>query len=180
MYKLADDEKSTLVMAYTKNALVRGEVVTKDNVKVVSRWLRTDSAPSYVHFLNVQLLLFGGSAIKSYSYPEMYIPTGEVIAFHLAPPAADPLDYEPNEPNRIMVDTTITVGSFLFKGKVRISAQVDFGTSLEMSRQPWMSFYEVNVSNPFLPQLNMTVPFTLVTPSHVYYGNPGSHLFSAK
>ncbi len=169
MYTLTDDEKTTLVMVYTQNALIRGGVVTKSNVMVVSRWLRTDSAPSYIHLLNAQALVFGGTAIKSFNHEEMYVPTGEVIAFHLVPPAADPLDYEPNEPNRIMVDTTLTVGTFLFRGKVRISAQVDFGTSLEMGRQPWLSFYEVGVSNPFLPQMNLTVPFTLVSPGHVLY-----------
>ncbi|MEJ5225845.1 MAG: hypothetical protein WHV44_15410 [Anaerolineales bacterium] len=169
MYTLANDEKSTLVMAYTQNALLRGEVVTKSNV-LVSRWLRTDSAPSYLHFINAQVLFFGGGAVKTYRYPEMYLPARELIAFHLAPPAADPLDYEPNEPNRIMVDVTLMVGTFLFKGKVRISAQIDFGSSLEMGRQPWLSFYEVGVSNPFLPQLQMTVPFVLFSPSQVYYG----------
>lgn len=170
MYTLSDDEKTTLVMVYTKNALIRGGVVTKSNVMVVSRWLRTESAPSYIRLLKAQALFFGGTAIKSFNYEEMYVPTGEVIAFHLAPPAADPLDYEPNEPNRIMVGATLVVGTFLFSGKVRISAQVDFSTSLEMGRQPWLSFYEVGVSNPFLPQMNMTVPFTLVSPSHMLYG----------
>lgn len=169
MYTLADDEKSTLVLAYTQNALLRGEVVTKSNV-LVSRWLRTDSAPGYLHFVKAQVLFFGGGSVKTFQYPEMFLPANELIAFHLAPPAADPLDYEPNEPNRIMVDVTLMVGTFLFKGKVRISAQVDFGTSLEMGRQPWLSFYEVRVSNPFLPQMNMNVPFVLVSPRHVYYG----------
>lgn len=120
MYTLADDEKTTLVMIYTKDALIRGEVVTKTSVMVVSRWLRTDSAPNYIHLLRAQALYFGGAGIKTFNFAEMYVPTNEVIAFHLAPPAADPLDYEPNEPNRIMEDVTLIVGAFLFKGKVRI------------------------------------------------------------
>jgi len=169
MYTLAENEKSTLVMIYTKNALIRGEVITKSNV-LVSRWLRTDSAPNYMHLLKTQVIFFGGTQLKSYNYPELYLPTGECIAFHLAPPAEDPLDYEPDEPNRIMFDTTLMVGTFLFQGKVRMSAQIDFGNTLEMSRQPWMSFYEVHVTNPFLPQVNMHVPFIIVSPSHVYYG----------
>jgi len=58
MYTLASDEKTTLVLAYTHNMLVRGEAVTKDNVRVAV-WLRTDGAPNYIHLLNAQVLIFG-------------------------------------------------------------------------------------------------------------------------
>ena len=77
MYTLTPDEKTTLVLAYTHNMLVRGEAVTKDNVRV-SVWLRTDGAPNYIHLLNAQVLIFGGGAPKSLSYAEFFLPTQEI------------------------------------------------------------------------------------------------------
>ena len=42
MYTPGSDEKLTPVMIYTSDALVRGEVVTKQNVLRVNIWLRTE------------------------------------------------------------------------------------------------------------------------------------------
>ncbi len=40
MKPLAPDEKTAMVMAYTQNMLVRGEVIAKENARM-SIWLRT-------------------------------------------------------------------------------------------------------------------------------------------
>jgi hypothetical protein len=48
MTDLSPDEKSTLVMIYTQNMLVRGEVVTRQGVRV-STWLRTQGVASLKH-----------------------------------------------------------------------------------------------------------------------------------
>ena len=90
MKPLEPDEKIAMVMAYTSNMLVRGEVVIKENIRV-SIWLRTQGVPNYIHIINPQVLLFGGAAPRTLSYPEIFVPTVQVIAFHLAPPAQDPL-----------------------------------------------------------------------------------------
>lgn len=170
MYTLAADEKTTLVMAYTQNTLVRGDVVTKESVRLNS-WLRTQGMPEYMHILNAQVLVFGSGGIKSYSYPGIYTPTAMVIGFHTVPPTDEPLDYDPEEANRTMVPTTLLVGAFLFKGKLRISTQTGIGSSIESARSPWMSIYDVEVSNPFLPQMApMTVPMILVSPKQVNLG----------
>jgi hypothetical protein len=169
MYTLAADEKTTLVLAYTHNLLVRGEAVTKDNVRV-GVWLRTDGAPNYIHLLNAQVLVFGGGAPKSLSYSEFFLPVQDVVIFHAAPPSNEPLDYSPDEKNRSMDTVSVLLGTFILKGKIRYSSQTGLGSSLEVARTAWMSLYEVDVSNPSLPQLAMHVPMLLMRPTQVSFG----------
>jgi hypothetical protein len=168
MYTLTPDEKATLVMAYTQNLFVRGEAVTKQTVRLNS-WLRTQGMPEYIHMLRAQVLVFGGG-IKSLSYPEIYVPTASVIAFHLAPPTDEALDYDPEEKNRVMEPAMVLVGTFQFKGKLRVSAQTGLGSTLESSRSQWLSIYEVEVTNPNLPQMPaISVPMILMNPKQVSF-----------
>jgi hypothetical protein len=162
---LTAEDKSTLVMVYTQNTLIRGELITKETVRV-SIWLRTDGAPRFFRLQNAHMLSFGGGPAKSSSHTEIYVPVAQVIGFHIAPPAQDPLDYEEGE-NRAVEVVSVGVGTFVFKGKIRFSAQSGLGSSLEMVHS-WMSMYEVEISNPGLPQMPVIlVPMLLVNPSQV-------------
>jgi len=169
MKPLAPDEKTALVMLYTHNMLVRGEVVTKESLRV-SIWLRTQGVPNYIHLIKPQVILFGGTPPKSLAYSEIFIPTVEVLGFHLAPPEHDPLDYDMTELNRMMQPVDIMISAFLVKAKIRISTQTDVATSLDVTRTSWLSVYEADISNPYLPQFSMQVPMLLVNPSHVSFG----------
>ena len=73
MATLSPDEKSTMVMVYTQNMLVRGEVVTKKGVRV-STWLRTQGVPEYIHLFNPTVIHFGSGVVKTLNYAEMYVP----------------------------------------------------------------------------------------------------------
>ena len=171
MYILRPDERTTPVMLYTKESVVRGEVITKESVHRVSIWLRTDGAPKYMHLLKPQVLVFGGTPVKPLSYPEIYFPTTELIAFHVLPPVNEPLDYEESEANRMMQPVEMLVGTFLMKGTIRISTQTELGTSLEAARLAWLSLYDAVISNPYLPQMpQMHIPMLLVNPQHVAFG----------
>jgi hypothetical protein len=171
MYVLRPDEKTTPVMLYTQQSLVRGEVVTKQSVLRINIWLRTDGAPRYLHILRPQALVFGGSPVKAHTYSEIYFPSSEVIAFHTLPPAEEPLDYETDEANRTMEVLELLVGTFVMKGKIRISTQTEIAVSLEVARVSWMSVYDVWISNPYLPQMPaLQVPMVLVNPNHVAFG----------
>ncbi|HUI89296.1 MAG TPA: hypothetical protein VLX61_11305 [Anaerolineales bacterium] len=170
MYHPGSDEKTSAVMFYSQNAFVRGDVVTKGNVRV-SIWLRTQGVPNYLHLLKAQVLLFGGTPPKSITYDELYFPTTQIIAFHLAPPLADPLDYDPKEANRTMVEVSFLIGTFTIKGKLRISTQTDFATSIEVGRASWLSIYDADITNPFLAQMPpIHVPMLLIRPEHVSFG----------
>jgi hypothetical protein len=163
MYILRPDERTTPVMLYSLNSVVRGEVVVKQNVQRVNIWLRTDGAPRYMHVLKPQVLLGGGGSMKSLSHSEIFFPTSEVIGFHTLPPTDEPLDYDPNEANRMMTEMELLVGIFLMKGKIRISTQTELATSLEVARVSWMSVYDVSITNPYLPQMPaIHVPMVLI------------------
>ena len=170
MYTPSSDEKLTPVMLYTQDTLVRGDVVTKQNVLRVNIWLRTEGAPKYLHILKPQVLVFGGSPVKPLSYSEIYYPTTQLIGFHTLPPTDEPLDYDPDEMNRMMQPVDVMVGTFVMKGKIRISTQTEVGTSLEVARISWMSLYDVEIMNPYLPQMPaLHVAMALVNPIHVAF-----------
>jgi hypothetical protein len=170
MYILRPDEKTTPVMLYTPHSVVRGELVTKQNVQRINIWLRTDGAPKYMHILKPQILVFGGSPVKALSYAQIFFPTSEIIAFHTLPPADEQLDYDPNEANRTMEPIDLLVGTFVMKGKIRISTQTEISTSIEMARISWMSVYDVVVTNPYLPQMAaLQVPMVLVNPTRISF-----------
>lgn len=171
MYVLRPDEKVTPVMLYTHDTLVRGEAVSKQNVPRVNIWLRTDGAPKYMHILKPQVIVFGGTPVKPLSFSEIFFPTSQLIAFHTLPPTEEPLDYEPDEANRMMQDVKVLVGSFVVKGQIRISSQTELATSLEVARVSWMSVYNADVANPYLPQMPpVHVPMILVNPERVAFG----------
>lgn len=171
MYTPTPDEKLTPVMIYTKDSLFRGEVVTKESARV-STWLRTQGAPRYIHLLRANVVQLTG-AIKSTNYPEAFIPLEMVVAMHIVPPQSDPMDYDENEANRAMLPATVGVGTFQFKGIIRVSAQSGIGPTLELSKIPWLSLYNLEISNPLLPQMPaMKVPLAIVNPVQVFFALP--------
>jgi hypothetical protein len=169
MRALAPNEKLVMVMVYTQNMLVRGELIAPESVRV-SIWLRNQGISNYIHLVNSQVLMLGGGAPKSIEYSEMYIPTNQVTAFHIAPPVADPLDFEADETNRTMTSVTALAGSFLIKAKIRISSQTDLGQSLDIVRTPWLSLYEAEITNPTMPQYDIQVPMLLVNSNMASFG----------
>ena len=169
MKPLASDEKIALVMVYTPNMLVRGEVIVKESLRV-SIWLRTQGIRNYVHILEPQIILFGGASPKTLQYSEIFVPIEKVLAFHLAPPAHEPLDYDEDETNRMMQPVDLVVGTFLMKANLRISTQTDVATNLDISSTAWMSIYDAAVSNPYLPQFSAQAPMLLVNPGGVSIG----------
>ncbi len=169
MYTLKPDDKTTPVMVYMQQGVVRGEVV-RQNALPTNIWLRTDGAPRYLHILKPQILVFGGGPAKALSYGEVYFPTSEAIAFHTLPPAEEPLDYDPKEANRSMEPVELIVGTFVLKGKIRVSTQTGIAATLEMARVGWMSIYDVLITNPHLPQMTtLQVPMALINPSRVAF-----------
>jgi hypothetical protein len=171
MYQLLPDEKTTPVMIYTQNQLVRGDVVTKQNIRV-SIWLRTEGAPEYLHLLKAQVITLNSSPARALNLAEIYMPTTQVLCFHMTPPDHDPMDYDETEKNRVMQPVVVQVGTFLLNGFLRISTQVDLGTSISSNvRVSWFSLYHTKISNPNIPQMGeMPVPMLLMRPTQVSFG----------
>ena len=169
MYTLGPEEKASVVMAYTQTGLIRGEIVTRDSVRI-NTWLRTDSAPEYIHIYKSQWIQASIGQVKSFAYPEILLPISPVIGFHLTPPSTEPLDYNEREDNRANKPVTILMGLFVVKGNLRISAQSDIGTTLSISHSQWISVYEAEINSPQLPQMPpFTVPMLLVRAPQVVF-----------
>lgn len=152
MYTLGAEEKASLVMAYTQTGLVRGEVVTRDVVRI-NTWLRTDSAPDYMRLFNAQWLQLVGGAVRPMNQDELLLPVSMMIGFHLAPPAQEPLDYNEREDNRVNRSVMIFLGLFVVKGNIRASGQTDLVNALQLSHSPWTSIYSAEISSPQIPQM---------------------------
>jgi len=167
MYTLAAGEKATLVMVYTETALVRGEVVTSENIRV-NTWLRTAGVPEFMHIIKSQVLIFGSGSVKTLSYSEIFLPVAKVIAFHPVLPADNPMDYSEDEKNRQMTPITAIAGTFLFKAQLRTSNLINLAASIEMAHASWSSIYEAQIFNPYLAQMPpLHIPMILINPKHV-------------
>jgi hypothetical protein len=166
MKPLAPDEKLVPVMVYTQNMLVHGEYVAKESVRV-SILLRTQGVPNYLHLHKAHVIVFGGTPPKSLSYSEIFVPTPSMIAFHIVPPAQDQMDYDASEANRVMQPMDMQVGTFTFKGHVRMSAATEVSVAMEVMRISWLSIYNTQITNPYLPQFNLQVPLLVIKPEMV-------------
>jgi hypothetical protein len=162
-YQIGHDEKATSVMVYTEMQLILGDVITKKAIKV-STWLRTPSLPQFIRLYDSSVLYFsvdGGQ--KPQPYRELLLPSPEVIVFHIKPPAQDPLDYDPNEPNRKMEPVSATIGHFRFDGYIRMSSQTNLERFLDVSKEDFISLYDVRVFQPNNPTRGaFNIPYILV------------------
>ena len=168
---IAADEKLSPAMIYTTSGIVRGQVITKESIRV-NIWLRTQSAPEIVHLKNAQVITFTGPGpIQPLTFSDFFIPTVQILAFHTLPPVSEPLDYDETEKNRKMETVMAVVGNFRFNGYMRMSAQVNVATNLEVSRTLFISMYDVEISDPYIPNMAaIKVPMALVRMNQAAYG----------
>lgn len=166
MRALTPEEKSATVVIYTESMLIRGDLIVRENVRV-SIWLRTQGVPNFIHLYNVHMVQLAGMPPKTYTRNEAFIPTAEVIGFHLAPPAQDPLDYDGSETNRKMDRIQALASSFEIKANMRVSSAADFSSSLDVMTTGWLSLYDAVITNPYLPQLDVKVPMLVVRPNKI-------------
>jgi hypothetical protein len=161
---LSPDEKSAQVMIYTPANVYWGSVVVKQMIRV-STWLRTNTVPDRIHLLHAKALVTSGGAASRapLSFAELHVPLGQILAFHLIPPAQDPLDFDATEPNRKMEPVNALVGSFYIKGSIRISSSGTLKKFLEVNRESFTALYDAEISNLATPAMGaLAVPFVLV------------------
>jgi hypothetical protein len=149
-----DDEKVSSVVVYADSFLFWGDVVTKERIRV-STWLRTNAAPESVCVYNAMVIFPGAANAKPISYPELHIPTLKIVAFHLMPPAVDPIDYDPSETHRKMEPVSALAGEFRLDGLLRMAESADLKKYLEISREVYTPLYDVSISHPALTQMNL-------------------------
>jgi hypothetical protein len=167
---LTSDEKATPVMFYTAQSMVWGKVVSKTAIRI-NTWLHTDMVPDYYKVLDAQLLLAGqAGAPRPQAMPVAFLHTQQILAFHLMPPASEPMDFDPNEPNRKMFALTAVVGLFQFDGYLRMSQHSDPGTFLNSLKGIYVSFYDARMTCPALPQIKgIETPLVLIRQSSAIF-----------
>ena len=168
---IAADEKLTPVMFYTDHLVARGMAVTKEAIRV-NIWLRTQSAPEFIHLKNCQVISFTGPGpVQPITFSDYFLPAGQVLAYHLLPPASDPLDYDETEKNRKMEPVMVLVGNFRFNAQMRMSTQLNVGGNLDVSRIAFLSVYNAEISNPYIPSMGVIkAPMVLVRVSQATFG----------
>jgi hypothetical protein len=160
-YTLEFDEKATPIMVYLPDFMTRGEVVSKQMVRV-STWLRTPTAPNYICLYDSQVLSATANPL-TISYKELHILVNQILAVHMIPPQQDPLDYDEKEPNRVMVPVTALVGPYRFDGHIRLSVTSSLRKYFEVMSEKFTSFYDVTISQPQRPNMKrMHVPFLML------------------
>ncbi len=162
-YTLAEDEKTVQVMIYTLTSLYWGEVVVKSIIRV-STWLRTNTVPDWIPLYNAgSIVTTSGTAPRTNNFTELFVPVPQIIAFHMLPPAADPLDFDPTEPNRRMEPVNALVGTFQVKGSLRITASSSLKRYVEVTRESYTSLYDAEITNLVLPAFGpIKVPYILI------------------
>jgi hypothetical protein len=161
-FTLEDDEKTASLMLYTSNALIWGEVVVKQAIRV-STWLRTNAAPDMITLYNSKFLMTTTANSQPVGFREMIVPVTAVYAYHLIPPASDPLDYDPTEPNRIMVPVTILIGSSRISGKMRMTQSSNVKKYLDVTHESYTSIYDAEITNILMASLGkLKVPYVQV------------------
>jgi hypothetical protein len=160
---LAKDEKAVSVMLYTHQMLWWGTIIMKEAVRV-HMWLRTSAAPEIIHIYNARMLFQGSiEKHKPVAIKDGHIFTNDILAYHLLPPEKEPLDYDPNEPNRHLEAIAAFAGSFRFDGNVLMSNLYNIGRYVETTHERFVSIYDVEVTYPFSgSQAPLKVPQALV------------------
>jgi hypothetical protein len=161
-YDIADDEKLSQVMVYTDYSLCWGEVATKEIVRV-STWLRTNAAPDNMLLYNARCLPSQSSqSLKPTGFNELHIPTHHVLAYHLLPPAQDPLDYDPRDGLRRLEPVTVMSGPYRFDGNLLLAQKSNLTKFIEISKEVYTSLYDVEITYPLMASMGkLKVPFLL-------------------
>ena len=172
-YTLNEDEKAVRVMAYTQSNMFWGEVVVKGIIRV-STWLRTNSAPDRLTMYNVKVLATTvNNPPKPIELGEVNIAVSQLLAFHMAPPARDPVDYDETEPNRIMEPVALLFSTFRIDGNLRLSSRSSMSKFLEVTRENFTGIYDAKITNTIIPVMGtISVPFLLVRQESAFFTHP--------
>ena len=167
--QITDDDKLTPAMFYTSNSMIWGKVLSKKPIRV-STWLLTDMAPNYLTIYDAQVLLVGGQKPVSLKFPALYLQTHNINAYHLIPPASEPPDYDPDEPNRKMVPTTALVGAFRFDGFTRMASFSTAENYLAAAKAEFVTIYDARMTCPLVPSIKgVQTPMVLLRQYRVMF-----------
>jgi hypothetical protein len=148
-YAPAPDEKTTQVMVGTSSALIWGELVTKEQAKI-SAFLNT-LAEDFVPLHNARILLLAPTQQASPLERSMLFVKLEEILLFLPMKNDEPLPEETHVRRYEPVEAVI--GSFQIEGTVVKSPVASMHNMLLVSRDPYLTMYNVKVRHVAKPWL---------------------------
>lgn len=167
--QIGDNDKLTATMFYTTNSMIWGQVLSKKPIRV-STWLLTDMAPNYLTIYDAQALIIGGHKPVSLKFPVLHLQIFNVNAYHLIPPASEPPDYDPDEPNRKMVPTTAIIEHFRFDGFTRMAAFSNANNYLAAAKAEFVPIYDARMTCPLVPSIKgVQTPMVLLRQHRVMF-----------
>lgn len=168
---LSEEDRATAIMVHTANSLSWGKMITKKAI-LAERYLIGATVPDFISIYSAQTIALSGAQIsKPTKYNELHVPYDAISAFHLMPPAEATLDYDPSEPNRLMIPFTAHTGTFHFNAKIRVGSQTTIQTMLGVTKSDFISIYDVEICHPSNPNMKpMNVNFAMIRRTAVLYG----------
>jgi hypothetical protein len=145
VYHLEPGDKATAVTLYTAQSVLRGDLVTREMVRV-STWLRTPGLPEYAGLYNVTMARASGAGeAQVLELDEYHQPVPHIIALHLTPPKEEPVEHDPMEQNRKMVPVSAIGGPFRIDALMRMPQHMTLTKQMTLLRDPFISLYDANV-----------------------------------
>jgi len=165
-YTIAPDEKVVPMMIYTNTGMARGEMITKQTIRV-STWFRSAGVYDFLHLHRAQyLVISGASSIQAHSLPDLFISSYQIIAAHIIPPGQEPLDYDASEPNRKMEAVSVYFSLFRCNAAIRMSASSNLGQYLSTAKEVFLTLYDSEITCPAVPNMGtVRSPMLLLRPS---------------
>jgi len=162
-YTPETDEKLVPTMIYTPQRLIWGQLITKEVIRV-STWLQTEIAPNYLNLYDAQVLFGGGSnATHPVKFPNLFIETNQIIAYHLLPPADEGPYFDPDAPNRKMEPVTAVVGVYKFDCAIRLAEQSNLKNYLGVQKGDFLPVYDAVMSSIVIPSIKgIQSPYVLI------------------
>jgi hypothetical protein len=166
----AADEKLVSLVVYTASHLYVGDLLIKNMIRV-NTWLRTNMAPDTIHLYNGKCIqTTGDGSNRPMVFSELFIPTAQLIAYHLMPPLTEPPDYDPKEPNRRMEPVCAIVGPFRIDASIRIASKSSLVKYIELSREIFSGLYDAEITHPTMASFGkMRVPFVIVRQNNAVF-----------
>ncbi len=169
-FDIEADEKAIQMMVYIPFGIYWGTAIVKQGVRL-STWLRGQAAPDYIRLVDAKgLVTTAGGQPNPSAYQETNIPSDYVMAYHMLPPAVDPVDYDPSEPNRIMAPVTMSIGTFICKGQIRMSTLITLDKFLNFTHEEFTPVYTAEIYCPIMSSLGtLKVPYLQVRKNHTIF-----------
>lgn len=148
-YTLAADERATQVILGTADALIWGDLITKEQVSAGAflNTLAEDFVP--VHDVRV-LFLAPHEQVPPIERPLLFVKLEEILVF-FSPTDAQPLPEESE--TRRYEPVEVMIGPFLVEGLILKSPLATMQNLLFVSKGPYMDFYQGTIRHVAKPWL---------------------------